>query len=158
MLICLLQIFFLTVQAQVRVQADEVDFNSASQNGITVISTYGESIVGEEALNGVIIVHGFYSGIQPDTSTAVKDLLPVPGLKVFPNPARDQLILSSDDKDHPAYSVLLMAGDRIILTQPWRQQELNLTINLTIYPVGLYNITVRDEKSGRQSTMQIAKQ
>lgn len=152
--------FFLSAWAQdVRVRVAEVQFNTTSQDGINLSGTYGENIVGSGSNEGIIIVHGFYSGIMADSITAIGRIEPIEGLKAFPNPTRDGLILSSDDNAHSAYQVRLISETSILLLElDWRSGEDQVNMDLVQIPAGLYFITVKEEKSGRQSTMKIIRQ
>jgi len=155
-----ISLFFLSAGAQnIQVRVAEVQFNTTSQDGINLKGTYGEGIAALESKEGVVIVHGFYSGILPDTSTAVKRIEPIAGLKAFPNPTQDGLILTSDDNRHAEYHVSLISESAVLVKQViWLPGEIQINLGLELLPAGPYMILVMDEKSGQQSVLKIIRQ
>ena len=150
--------FFRIPAQDISVRVAQVQSNTISQNGINLSDTYGENIVGEDAQDGIVIVHGYYSGIVPDSMTSVRKIEELNGLRAFPNPTRDGLILTTEDPRHPEYLIRVISETSVLIKEvPWPGEETRVAIPFSQIPAGIYFVNVKEEGSGRESTMKIVR-
>lgn len=89
-------------------------------------------------------------------TTAIADLLPIEGLKVFPNPTNGQInIRSKQAIQQGAIRVYNPTG--VLVQARSINNETELTLDLSTVAAGLYLIVVEDTKAGKMSTVRILK-
>lgn len=156
----MLNFIFVSTWAQnVQARVAEVQFNTLSKEGVDLSGMFGEGIVGSESKEEIVIVHSFYSGVVTDSITSVIRVESITGLKAFPNPTRDGLILKSESRQHSAYQVSLMSETGTMLHPViWPLDKSLMTLELGQMPAAMYHISMRDVTSGQQSSMKIIKQ
>jgi subtilisin-like proprotein convertase family protein len=120
-------------------------------NGMLRYFDYGTSGGGQDFFRFTVSdgVGGYYGTpvflIQPLVSTST--LTDVPEIKVFPNPATDQVWISSDRYLLTDMTIVLSdAAGRVLLQSQWPKGSTQIQFNTQILPQGVYFVQLRHDE------------
>ena len=126
-----------------------------ADNGTTnIIYTVGELAIREQTQGNTHISEGF---ISPDIKVALKaeDYSVLSGIKVFPNPVKDNLYINNSNKDGYEIHLFDIEGKEV-LVKP--DNIHNVEINMNSFPTGVYVVAIVDRKNKKIKTFKIRKQ
>jgi hypothetical protein len=126
---------------------------SAVNGNITVTYTAGELNVRETKNGNTGLSEGF---ISSDIRIALKteDYSKLTGLRVFPNPVKDNLTIENTSADNYEIYLFDVTGKEIFLRY---DNKGNTKLNMSNYPPGIYFITIVDRKNRKDITFKLKK-
>ncbi len=151
-------IFFttLTCFSQVKIKRSSLSPGGGTYTtgNTKLISSVGELKTVEKSNGNIHLSEGF---INPDILLALKvnDYEKLSGIKIYPNPVKDNLYIEFSTGDVYELHLFDVSGKEIFIKP---DNKLKSVINMTGYPTGIYMLGVVDRKNKKVKTFKFRKE
>ncbi len=141
-------------QAEIKTSSISTGGGSADNGTVNIIYTVGELAIREQSQGDKHISEGF---ITPDIKVTLKaeDYTELTGIKVFPNPVKDNLHINNSNEEEYEIHIFDIAGKEILVKT---DKKFDVKVNMSSFPSGVYVMAIVDRSNSKIKTFKIKKE